>query len=156
MSGAADITIVGAGIVGICCAAQLAEAGHAVTVVDRTGICEETSSGNAAALAFSDLLPLVEAARRDARLLEDDDPEWFALTMAEAEASPENPERFHDQGFGHVEDVVGELAEALDDPEGEEASEPVRNPSRTVGRNDPCPCGSGKKFKKCCLEAGND
>ncbi len=22
---------------------------------------------------------------------------------------------------------------------------------RTVGRNDPCPCGSGKKFKKCCM-----
>jgi hypothetical protein len=21
----------------------------------------------------------------------------------------------------------------------------------TIGRNDPCPCGSGKKFKKCCL-----
>ncbi|TGB84710.1 YecA family protein, partial [Salmonella enterica subsp. enterica serovar Enteritidis] len=20
-----------------------------------------------------------------------------------------------------------------------------------VGRNDPCPCGSGKKFKQCCL-----
>lgn len=20
-----------------------------------------------------------------------------------------------------------------------------------IGRNDPCPCGSGKKFKKCCL-----
>ena len=20
----------------------------------------------------------------------------------------------------------------------------------TVGRNDPCPCGSGKKYKKCC------
>jgi hypothetical protein len=20
-----------------------------------------------------------------------------------------------------------------------------------VGRNDPCPCGSGKKYKKCCL-----
>lgn len=30
--------------------------------------------------------------------------------------------------------------------------EPVRALSRvrTVGRNDPCPCGSGKKFKKCC------
>lgn len=25
------------------------------------------------------------------------------------------------------------------------------NPHRTVGRNDPCPCGSGRKFKKCCL-----
>src|SRR4051795_7306086 len=22
---------------------------------------------------------------------------------------------------------------------------------KAVGRNDPCPCGSGKKFKKCCL-----
>jgi len=28
---------------------------------------------------------------------------------------------------------------------------PARNPFRDVGRNDPCPCGSGKKFKKCCL-----
>jgi preprotein translocase subunit SecA len=25
----------------------------------------------------------------------------------------------------------------------------TRNPSRKVGRNDPCPCGSGKKYKKC-------
>jgi hypothetical protein len=23
-----------------------------------------------------------------------------------------------------------------------------------VGRNDPCPCGSGKKFKQCCAKAG--
>jgi uncharacterized protein YecA (UPF0149 family) len=23
---------------------------------------------------------------------------------------------------------------------------------KKVGRNDPCPCGSGKKFKKCCGE----
>ncbi|MEQ1952371.1 FAD-binding oxidoreductase [Mesorhizobium sp. CN2-181] len=53
-----DIIIVGAGIVGICAAAYLVEAGRSVTVIDRTGICEETSSGNAAALAFSDPLPL--------------------------------------------------------------------------------------------------
>jgi SEC-C motif-containing protein len=26
----------------------------------------------------------------------------------------------------------------------------VRRPATQVGRNDPCPCGSGKKFKKCC------
>jgi len=25
-----------------------------------------------------------------------------------------------------------------------------------VGRNDPCPCGSGRKFKKCCLDARED
>ena len=28
---------------------------------------------------------------------------------------------------------------------------PAFNPYRDVSRNDPCPCGSGKKFKKCCL-----
>jgi uncharacterized protein YecA (UPF0149 family) len=27
--------------------------------------------------------------------------------------------------------------------------EPARNPLKDVGRNDPCPCGSQKKFKKC-------
>ncbi|MFW6275816.1 MAG: SEC-C metal-binding domain-containing protein, partial [bacterium] len=25
------------------------------------------------------------------------------------------------------------------------------NPGKEVGRNDPCPCGSGKKFKNCCI-----
>ena len=28
--------------------------------------------------------------------------------------------------------------------------EPYVNPYAGIGRNDPCPCGSGKKFKKCC------
>lgn len=23
---------------------------------------------------------------------------------------------------------------------------------KEIGRNDPCPCGSGKKYKKCCIE----
>ena len=30
-------------------------------------------------------------------------------------------------------------------------SQPYENPFKGVGRNDPCPCGSGKKFKRCCL-----
>lgn len=55
-----DVAIVGAGIVGICAAVSLVEAGRSVTVFDRSGICEETSSGNAAALAFSDVLPLAQ------------------------------------------------------------------------------------------------
>ena len=28
--------------------------------------------------------------------------------------------------------------------------QPVRKTEPKVGRNDPCPCGSGKKYKKCC------
>lgn len=31
-------------------------------------------------------------------------------------------------------------------------SEPHHNPFKGIGRNDLCPCGSGKKFKKCCLQ----
>jgi hypothetical protein len=30
-------------------------------------------------------------------------------------------------------------------------SQPYENPFKGVGRNDACPCGSGKKFKRCCL-----
>ncbi|CDL30741.1 FIG00637942: hypothetical protein [Enterobacter hormaechei] len=35
-------------------------------------------------------------------------------------------------------------------PQQPEAKKPIVNGSK-VGRNDPCPCGSGKKFKSCCL-----
>jgi preprotein translocase subunit SecA len=30
-----------------------------------------------------------------------------------------------------------------------EKAEPVRRERPKIGRNDPCPCGSGKKYKKC-------
>lgn len=58
MTAPGNIAIIGAGIVGSAVAAFLADAGRTVTVVDRTGVCEETSAGNAAAFAFSDVLPL--------------------------------------------------------------------------------------------------
>jgi len=32
----------------------------------------------------------------------------------------------------------------------ETATQPTLNKIQKIGRNDPCPCGSGKKFKKCC------
>ncbi|WP_027185890.1 preprotein translocase subunit SecA [Desulfovibrio inopinatus] len=37
-------------------------------------------------------------------------------------------------------------ADAADDAK----KKPVKREAPKVGRNDPCPCGSGKKFKKCC------
>jgi preprotein translocase subunit SecA len=30
-------------------------------------------------------------------------------------------------------------------------AEPIRNRGAKVGRNEPCPCGSGKKYKNCCM-----
>lgn len=35
----------------------------------------------------------------------------------------------------------------------EPVEEPYIRPAPKIGRNDPCPCGSGKKYKKCCLGA---
>ncbi|MEW5757074.1 MAG: UPF0149 family protein [Pseudomonadota bacterium] len=37
-------------------------------------------------------------------------------------------------------------------------AEPYVRPEPKIGRNDPCPCGSGKKYKKCCMnsEAASD
>jgi len=43
-----------------------------------------------------------------------------------------------------------QVAPAADQPAADAAVEPIRNFGHKVGRNDPCPCGSGKKFKNCC------
>jgi preprotein translocase subunit SecA len=42
------------------------------------------------------------------------------------------------------------LAEADQGFEQAMQQKPVQRVQKTVGRNDPCPCGSGKKFKSCC------
>ena len=36
---------------------------------------------------------------------------------------------------------------------GDSRSKTVRRQTEKIGRNDPCPCGSGKKYKKCCGKA---
>ncbi|HBX75273.1 MAG TPA: preprotein translocase subunit SecA [Acidaminococcaceae bacterium] len=38
----------------------------------------------------------------------------------------------------------------VDTPEEEAVKQPVVNNGPEIGRNDPCPCGSGKKYKNCC------
>jgi len=38
---------------------------------------------------------------------------------------------------------------ALDDESRQEKDQPFKRPEQKIGRNDPCPCGSGKKFKQC-------
>ena len=49
-------------------------------------------------------------------------------------------------GPGKASDVVSEAANAA---EAQAKAKPVRTGPK-VGRNDPCPCGSGKKYKQCC------
>lgn len=49
----------------------------------------------------------------------------------------------------HAESIIGSSVESLNQSRlhALEAERPAK-----VGRNDPCPCGSGKKYKKCCLQ----
>ncbi|MBO5867797.1 MAG: preprotein translocase subunit SecA, partial [Oscillospiraceae bacterium] len=47
--------------------------------------------------------------------------------------------------------VAKELSATGADP-GAVKKQPVRKAANKVGPNDPCPCGSGKKYKKCCMQ----
>jgi preprotein translocase subunit SecA len=48
------------------------------------------------------------------------------------------------------ESMRGQQDEAITNSQGgDKKPEPIRNREQRVGRNDPCPCGSGKKYKNC-------
>ena len=123
-----------------------------------------------ALLGLRALQPIVHQAFRDGRIAADIfSPEDFDSDLDAAENAPDDVARFLSAGTGYIEDVVAALEwtdrfyETLDDEtvdnDGEDSWDddwalptmPITNPLRAVGRNDPCPCGSGKKFKKCCL-----
>jgi D-amino-acid dehydrogenase len=52
-----DIVVLGAGIVGVCCALHLQKRGRAVALVDRRGAAEETSFGNAGLIQREGVFP---------------------------------------------------------------------------------------------------
>ncbi|HVT87225.1 MAG TPA: SEC-C metal-binding domain-containing protein [Tepidisphaeraceae bacterium] len=58
----------------------------------------------------------------------------------------------HDEELAAIEDpdtnLMGDLSPKSEPPSPK--PKPIRRPAAKVGRNDPCPCGSGKKYKKCC------
>ncbi len=57
------------------------------------------------------------------------------------------------EALEHFQEQEKQQQQIVEHRGGEESepdkTEPVRNDESKVGRNDPCPCGSGKKFKKC-------
>jgi len=84
----------------------------------------------------------------------------FRKDLDRALGDPETVEGFAHDRIGPFGDAIEEIGSwhsfrGEDEPgfTAPEARQPVTNPLRRVGRNDPCPCGSGKKFKKCCLGA---
>jgi hypothetical protein len=120
---------------------------------------------------FAELTPLVEQAFAEGRI----DPDYMSFSehLAELAKTLENPGAppWHDDtNYAEFGDVLSELERwhMHDDAVGSSgsflpaalaerlmlwdlASRPASNPLRVIGRNDACPCGSGKKYKKCCL-----
>ncbi len=98
-------------------------------------------------LGLRELAPRAEAARRDKRITDEfSDADWFKETLREAERKPADRSRLDEWNHGYLDDPIAQLAWTRAG-----YGMPTINPFKDVGRNDPCPCGSGKKFKKCCL-----
>ncbi|QDT78236.1 hypothetical protein Mal35_16680 [Gimesia maris] len=63
--------------------------------------------------------------------------------------------------FSISNDLIADLEEDTDDSAIDTFTQPAYFPNTIIrqeariGRNDPCPCGSGKKYKKCCLNNSN-
>jgi hypothetical protein len=81
---------------------------------------------------------------------EGEPPEATVYDFCSAGYAEEEEEDEEDNPFDDEDLDEGEHNEDLDDGQGS-IPEPVRR-SATPGRNDPCWCGSGKKYKKCHLE----
>ena len=98
------------------------------------------------------------------------DYDHFRQQLGRTLADPERMVGFQRDKIGPLEDAIGELSswyafsEAAKRDQERRANGvedhllpfadtplPFVDPFKGVGRNDPCPCGSGKKFKKCCL-----
>jgi uncharacterized protein len=118
-----------------------------------------------AMLGLKELAPLVRKAFDrgliDPALMSLED---FRSDLRYALAHPDKPWPLGEREYAPFEDALGDLAgwyAVADDEPGPAEDDPFAgaygsvesavNPFRNVGRNDPCPCGSGRKFKKCCL-----
>jgi len=71
------------------------------------------------------------------------DETFVGSTWTEAEA-------IHEEAPSTTE-ITSQQQAAIDASQSDRKPEPIRNREKRVGRNDPCPCGSGKKYKNCCM-----
>lgn len=90
------------------------------------------------------------------------DSEWLGLEIVRSEAGGPSDEtgevefiaRYRRSGKEHVHHELAQFRRSEGRwyfVDGEHVAQaPVRRATPKVGRNDPCPCGSGKKYKKCC------
>lgn len=110
--------------------------------------------------------PLID--RDDTRLLlahifclerDEDLPEDERATSPFRDMSAAALEEMRRKAVGVLADLVPALNQASMDidtvgaeNESDDWHQPYVRPTPKIGRNEPCPCGSGQKYKKCCLD----
>ena len=120
-----------------------------------TTIKSEVASGEFRAATARNVRRMLAAAQTNAEDFDTPNGESEGLPVAEPASVPAKP-----SGPVTAKDAFAALMGVSPDrvrtsgpsgmpPPGMPGS-PVRTAAPSVGRNDPCPCGSGKKFKKCC------
>jgi SWIM/SEC-C metal-binding protein len=74
------------------------------------------------------------------------------VNVQTAERVQELTAQFEEKGWHYTIEMDPDKPEDIKDFE--ILSDPPKTliAQKRVGRNDPCPCGSGKKYKKCCAE----
>jgi preprotein translocase subunit SecA len=78
--------------------------------------------------------------------VEDLSEDFIGSTWVESKAVHESP-------AASIASEPSDQQQAIQNSEaGAAPVEPIRNRGPQVGRNDPCPCGSGKKYKQCCMK----
>jgi preprotein translocase subunit SecA len=76
--------------------------------------------------------------------IEELDERFVGSTWTEAEAIHEDA--------SSATDIAEQQQAAIEGTETDHKPKPIRHHGPRTGPNDPCPCGSGKKFKKCCMK----
>ena len=66
---------------------------------------------------------------------------------SDVEAVEEQRRSHAELDFRHAE--AGAMGEAAGEEQVQDEKRPFTRSGRKVGRNEPCPCGSGKKYKHC-------
>jgi preprotein translocase subunit SecA len=75
----------------------------------------------------------------------------YLVQMAQEENIPQRKQQHFSLTRGPVEDAFAQDQRQAPPPgQGQPVQQTVKREGRKVGRNEPCPCGSGKKYKKCC------
>jgi uncharacterized protein YecA (UPF0149 family) len=93
------------------------------------------------ALSLKNLAALLQATKRPT---EAEPLMRRALAIAEKIYGPDDPRTTRYRGNMNI------VMNLLDGSRGRIASSSRKLASEKIGRNEPCPCNSGKKYKKCC------